>query len=306
MGYLAKMRARSSVLVECDLCGSRGPFFILATGGSSNDAFLEQIGVREKPRTVLCKACGWIFKPLVFSADQLDQLYTAVGGGNTYSDVDRIHVAAKAERLFLHIGRFLVNRIPLLPVLDIGGGVGQASLGFANNGYEVDVSDIVSGSLLHPRMHAHKGQIDSIPSSSQYGVVILSHVLEHVWNPKKVLTRAYELLAPGGAIYVEVPFELVTPMLLRKTGDIAHVGYFARRTLELFLDYAGFSNVAISLSLESYGSRKVVVFKALGRKDNMSHKREIRTLPLHVGWLHLIYDLLSVQQIALTVSSKLK
>jgi SAM-dependent methyltransferase len=43
------------------------------------------------------------------------------------------------------------------------------------------------------------------PADRAYDTVLCSHVLEHVRNPKAVAAALAEKVAPGGALYVEVP-----------------------------------------------------------------------------------------------------
>jgi SAM-dependent methyltransferase len=39
----------------------------------------------------------------------------------------------------------------------------------------------------------------------QFDVIVMSHVLEHLLEPRAVLPLLYERLAPGGILYIEVP-----------------------------------------------------------------------------------------------------
>lgn len=49
--------------------------------------------------------------------------------------------------------------------------------------------------------------LDDLPANwnGKADVVVLSHVLEHLWSAQKGLQAALRLLAPGGCIYVETP-----------------------------------------------------------------------------------------------------
>lgn len=43
--------------------------------------------------------------------------------------------------------------------------------------------------------------------SKYYGTVVLSHVLEHTVDPKRVLNNIYEVMETGGILFIEVPIE---------------------------------------------------------------------------------------------------
>ncbi|HLQ45285.1 MAG TPA: class I SAM-dependent methyltransferase, partial [Planctomycetaceae bacterium] len=50
------------------------------------------------------------------------------------------------------------------------------------------------------------GEIDSAPwDAGSFDFISISHVVEHVADPVSMLSRAAELLKPGGSIYVETP-----------------------------------------------------------------------------------------------------
>lgn len=81
------------------------------------------------------------------------------------------------------------------------------------------------------------GQTQSQPA----GLLILSHVLEHVLNLQAVLSRAYTLLRPGGFLFVEVPGirtqALGDPLQYL---DAEHNYNFDARTLRALLRRHGF------------------------------------------------------------------
>lgn len=53
--------------------------------------------------------------------------------------------------------------------------------------------------------HAYAGTLDTFETDVRFDLVTFNKVLEHVTDPARLLQQAARLLAPGGAIYVELP-----------------------------------------------------------------------------------------------------
>jgi SAM-dependent methyltransferase len=148
-------------------------------------------------------------------------------------------------------------------VLDVGGGVGQLSQVFAERGHHVCILDIAPTRALHPAMTVRRGQLGELDEGDRFDLILLSHVLEHVWSPSELLKHAYNHLGDKGALFVEVPFELYTPFIKRKLGDPRHVGYFARHTLGRYLEQTGFQVAWVRRDLGLYDTRRIMVLRAL-------------------------------------------
>jgi SAM-dependent methyltransferase len=286
----------------CDLCDSRGPFWTLAQEDSLHNDALAKLGlVAERYTTVLCTACGWVSKPGILTDQQVDALYRKSGGNNTHR-VEISVAAARSRKVFDLVARF-VNTARDLRVLDVGGGVGQASLSFAENGHHVEIVDIAETSPLHPAMQVHSSTLDCFPGSESFDLVLLSHVLEHVWSPTKLLTQTWQMARPGGHVYVEVPFELYTPCIKRKLGDPCHVGYFALHTLGMFLEKVGLTPLLLERGLGDYNTRRVMVLRALAIRAKEARKLDSpRLIP---GGMRTLAEMMHPAQMAYAITSKM-
>ena len=102
-------------------------------------------------------------------------------------------------------------------------------------------------------LDVHTGSVESVdlPKHS-FDVILLLDVLEHLHRPYDVMRRIRELLAPGGILVVQCPWELyhweeIAEALLKgmKPGTIepdavpAHLYFFQPRTLEAVLKKGG-------------------------------------------------------------------
>ena len=279
----------------CDLCGCEGPFESLVREVPSVDSVLVAVGVEELLHTVVCRQCGWVFKPEILSQSQLNTLYGLLGGTESYrSDAVEQNILRSAE---LHF--WLDSNIGLsgnrMTVLDVGGGVGQVSNALSEHGHEVTILDLVINKPLYEDMKCIKGTLQSMQDRVGYDLILMNHVLEHVWTPSEMLKQAEERLNMGGYIYVEVPFELYTPIVRRRLGDPCHVGYFTLNTLKMFLTKAGFHVVKVERFLGRYNDRRVMVLRGLARKaenEDMS-----LSWGKNAGQFSLLKELLGARQL---------
>ena len=98
---------------------------------------------------------------------------------------------------------------------------------------------------------------DADVERGSFDAVTLTDVLEHIPKPLTVLSRAADLLAPGGWIAVKVPCGPSQLLKERWRGrlrpgyrptvadNLVHVSHFSAPSLRLALERAGFSSIAI-------------------------------------------------------------
>lgn len=169
-----------------------------------------------------------------------------------------------------------------LRVLDVGCGNGSAlALPLAGLGFQVTGIDIHRPSIEHarqmgagvPNLNYVCGRVEEL-ESSPYDIVILSEVLEHLSEPRLLLSAANEYLNKNGIIIVTVPngygeFEIdswlfrtfrlkrVVDALARNNNQVTagtdnhesgHVQFFTRGQLRRL-----FANCSLSVAKEGVG-----------------------------------------------------
>lgn len=101
----------------------------------------------------------------------------------------------------------------------------------------------------------HEGPLEeACLKTGAYDAVLMLDVLEHLHRPFDTLREAARILAPGGVLVVQCPWELthweeaaLAVLTGRKTGTIepdavpAHLYFFTPRTLDAVLEKGGFS-----------------------------------------------------------------
>lgn len=86
---------------------------------------------------------------------------------------------------------------------------------------------------------------ESLLMEKSYDCITLCDVLEHVENPLKMLETCYNLLNPDGILYVQVPNLLGFKLPFGHSWGLPHhLWQFGRKSLELLLHEAAFTNVS--------------------------------------------------------------
>lgn len=283
---------------HCDLCGQPAPFVELVARDPRTDAELASLGVTGSAyTTVACRNCGWTFKPGVLSDEQLTRLYAQRGGEHVVSTELAGH-DRRADELFQFLRRHLNLDSPRR-VLDIGGGIGHVSRVLAEHGHRVTVVDMSGGAPVHPTIEIRRTTVDRLGSEKSYDLAIMNHILEHVWSPTELLERAIAVVRPGGHLYIEVPFELYTPMVKRKLGDSCHVGYFSMTTLRQFIAKLGLVPVSVQRVLGRYDVRRVMILRALVGVPEAPRKQT--TALMGRGWRSVALEMIYPAQLLIMV-----
>ena len=148
-----------------------------------------------------------------------------------------------------HLGRATGDNRRLL---DVGCGNGAflqfaAHLGWAAEGIDNDAAAVAAARAAG--CSVTQGSLDELPfAKGRYRHVTLSHVIEHVHEPLKLLTQCFELLAPGGRLWLETPnlrslgHEVFGPAW-RGLEPPRHLVLFDRRSLTATLGATGFSGI---------------------------------------------------------------
>jgi SAM-dependent methyltransferase len=286
---------------QCHVCGC-DDFIQLAQ--DSNSQQLARHGIIKEIRTVMCKRCGWIFQPEIYNDNELQVIYKNVGGAKTLNVYEIERNKIRSKNVYDRIMECKLKNNGKMKLLDVGGGVGQVSYYFAKQEIEVHVLDINVNECLHPNMKKIHGNISNYESDEKYDVIILSHILEHVWYPREILNIIKKMLKAGGVIYVEVPFELYTPLIKRKIGDICHVSYFSMKTLHQVLMLSGLHVIKAKRSLEIYNLRDVPVLYALVTNSSTKHTKYEKDNNQY-GWDRylVILEMFNLRQIYIVIKS---
>ncbi|HTM31326.1 MAG TPA: glycosyltransferase [Vicinamibacterales bacterium] len=140
-------------------------------------------------------------------------------------------------------------------LLEVGSGLGNLLLEARERGYDVTGVEYAEASVARANARIGdevvvQGTVESAPlSDGSYDVCIFADVIEHTRDPLTVMTRAWELLAPSGTLFVAIPsLDSWSARWMRQSWmefKAEHLFYFDSRTLESLVVRAGFERVRI-------------------------------------------------------------
>jgi SAM-dependent methyltransferase len=195
-----------------------------------------------------CPTCGHLLNrhdvdlTALYEGDYMDLTYS---GDRLRATYDRIMAlppeqsdnVARVERIGPGEGR---------SVLDIGSGLGVFPARMKEAGWRATALDPDPRSAEHARtvigVEAIQADFMEADDIGTYDLVTLNKVLEHVVDPVAMLARTARCVAPGGAVYVELPDGevAVTEGPGREEFGIEHYHAFSMASMVLLATRAGF------------------------------------------------------------------
>lgn len=163
---------------------------------------------------VSCEFCGFIYADAVGSQDIYTRFYTekskyecaqtASGGGDSEYDALRLENTAKL------IAKYMPDKTA--SIIDIGCGNGGLLFYLKAMGYSnlcaLDPSNSCVERICQEGIEAYRGDIfEAVPENlyRRFDVLILSHVLEHIYDLNGATQNLSDFIKKDGLIYIETP-----------------------------------------------------------------------------------------------------
>lgn len=193
---------------------------------------------------VRCDGCGLVMSNPRDSQADLARIYQSLNDEQYQVEVSNRAILAD-ERL-----RYIERWQKPARLLDLGCSTGifcgrAAACGWAASGVDPSAWSIAQARRAFPSATFIQSTIErlDIPDNS-YEVVTLWDVLEHVADPRIVLTRAFRWLAPGGLLVMNIPnIQSLTSRMMGKYWVLLlreHLWYFSPPTIRHMLEQNGF------------------------------------------------------------------
>lgn len=178
----------------------------------------------------------------------------------------------------------LVMPHPGARLLDVGCGNGDY-LDFARAvGWSVVGVDFDPKAVSKARsrgLNVHDGSVEDLLSENRgtFDAITLSHVIEHVHDPKRLLGNCYDLLKPDGLLWIETPNidsygHRIYGRNWRGLEPPRHLALFTSNSLADLLGRAGFDRVSLkpwrpTIVLISQESNRIAVSEAEYRQHDL-------------------------------------
>ena len=162
--------------------------------------------------------------------------------------------------------KYFFNDQPGLNLLDIGSGLGVFPYMVKKIGWECLAIDPDHRTVKHLKdnlnINAIKGDIFDLEIDQKFDIITLNKVLEHVYDPVKMLIKAASMLKNNGFIYIEVPDaeEAAKKGSNREEFFIEHHHVFSMMSLNLMVKSASLIPLRIERVIEPSGKFTLFAF----------------------------------------------
>lgn len=229
---------------------------------------------REDPCQIdfcLCRACGHLQQWPPVPPELMDHHYRTFATYELFGDVARLRAAPPQP----HVQRFLslVEALAITPghAYEVGCASGAMLHQFRNHGWQVRGCD-PSPSAVSQAKNIFGIQVDLgneedvVPRQNNLDLILLCHVLEHLYDPPAALARLHAALAPNGYLVLEVPCAVAPEQLPPGWFTFEHLHYYQPEILEKLLRAAGFEPVEtrVEMSVQHYPVIAIAARKKVG------------------------------------------
>ena len=190
-----------------------------------------------------CSDCNFVFSNRIPLKSELDEIYKDEFNHTTYFSPITIK---RYEKLLADFEPYRkTNRI-----LDVGAGCGFFMETAKKNGWDVvgtEISELCIDQCNKKGLDIFRGDIKAINfDPEQFDVIVGLEIIEHVPDPKGMLTEIYRLLRKGGLLYITTPnFNAINRYRLKGQYDVVnypiHLTYFTPKTLRNTAKSIGFN-----------------------------------------------------------------
>jgi 2-polyprenyl-3-methyl-5-hydroxy-6-metoxy-1,4-benzoquinol methylase len=241
-------------VTSCLMCG--GPVRAIIS-----DLVDNRLGTPGGWQILQCARCGFEQTGPMPTQSELTALYESHYnfGGQTdtlYTRLREKFLLSSAYRLWTRIDGDVGfhSRHGRGRLLDVGCNEGRSLRIFARNGFSqlegLEVNENAANVARKAGFTVYTCLIDEFVPQNPYDVAILSNVLEHSLDPRRMLTDVNRVLAPGGEVWISLPN---SQSWLRKAFGRSwinwhvpfHISHFSTTTLGKLLAETGFSNIEI-------------------------------------------------------------
>jgi 2-polyprenyl-3-methyl-5-hydroxy-6-metoxy-1,4-benzoquinol methylase len=214
----------------------------------------------EKGKLVTCQNCSLIFFTPRPTSEELVDFYNSHSYRELYENspmAGEVFAKARYEQLHKTISQYASSLFSnhKKQYLDIGCGEGDLLSIAVKDGWEITGTEL-SAKAVDRANHllGNKVLLGDVVSldlpENHYDLITIYHVIEHLIDPIKTLTKIRQLLKPGGLAFIETPnIGSIGARIKGKNWSHIippeHITYFQTNSLRYTLKKSGFSEFAV-------------------------------------------------------------
>jgi SAM-dependent methyltransferase len=284
---------------SCVLCGDR--LSVVLPDVSDN-----RFGVPGAYSVCQCSGCGLEQTDPRPSPDELKRLYETYynfGGerGTSYTELREKFFASPLYRIWLTLdgdGSFHTRK-GRGRLLDVGCNEGRGLKIYQRNGFLAEGLELnVKAATVARKAQftVHEALLEDFFPSVGYDVVVLSNVLEHSLDPRRMLSDIARILRPGGQIWISCPnsqswFRRVFGRAWINWHIPFHIAHFSPETLRKVLSETGFVEIDLNQITPALWVASSMITSMFGRRGEPT--KQLRSSFLVLALLGLTRTLLS-------------
>jgi SAM-dependent methyltransferase len=203
-----------------------------------------------------CRACGHLQQWPPVPPELMAHHYRSFATYELFGAPDALRAAPPSR----HAARFLslARDIGLTPgrAYEVGCASGEMLNQFRRQGWQVGGCDpspsaIAQAKTIFGIESDLGGEEDTLPQQQDLDLILICHVLEHLYDPAAALARFHDALAPGGHLLLEVPCATAPEILPPGWFTFEHLHYYQPAILERLLARAGFDVVEMRIAMRA-------------------------------------------------------
>jgi len=238
-------------MTNCRCCGTKQELSIY----NINLSLVDDIELNNMINIYYCEECNFFYSDSNNNQNDYDNYYKTFNNYKNY-----VIYSDKDERCNLYLQDKLEN---VNNILDYGSGNGELKK-LLSEKYVVDEYDI--------------GMPKNI---KKYDCLILSHVLEHIYNINEFINKIKFNINENGLLYIEVPnsefYDKIAEITPLQEINIEHINFFSKFSLNKLLVKYGFHTVSLIDDYFKIKDYKYYVIRGIFKKNtnNVSLKNYI-------------------------------
>ncbi|HEY4078891.1 MAG TPA: methyltransferase domain-containing protein [Rhizomicrobium sp.] len=201
-----------------------------------------------------CNDCGHLQQWPPVAPELMAHHYRTFATYELFGDPVQLQQAppSRHARRFLALARDI--GLPPGRAYDVGCASGETLNQFRREGWQVRGCDpspsaVAQAGTLFGIDADLGGEEDAVPGQKDLDLLLICHVLEHLYDPVAALARFHDALAPNGHLLLEVPCAIAPDRLPAGWFTFEHLHYYQPAILDRLLRQAGFEIVEIRIAM---------------------------------------------------------